>query len=216
MVDRLGLKLLEPAHHCSMAVLYAEMLAALTQYYMPPVPAAPSVIPVRLPPEVSVSVVVATYDRPEDLRRCLRCLRAQESPRQVDIIVVDNHPASGLTPPVMAEFPEVTLVCEPRQGSAYARNAGILASTGAIIVTTDDDVIVPADWLEKLLAPFVRNDVVLVTGNVLPLELETPAQHLFEAYGGFGRGFERLEVGREWFESFWPLSGADVETWRHG
>ena len=31
---------------------------------------------------------------------------------------------------------------------------------------------------------------------MLPLELETPAQHLFEALGGFGRGFQR-----RWFSA---------------
>ena len=33
-----------------------------------------------------------------------------------------------------------------------------------------------------------------VTGNVLPLELESAAQRFYEAYGGLGRGFERRAV----------------------
>jgi O-antigen biosynthesis protein len=39
-----------------------------------------------------------------------------------------------------------------------------------------------------------------VTGNVLPAELDTEAQRLFEAYGGLGRGFQRREFGSGWFE----------------
>ncbi len=158
----------------------------------------------------SVSIVVATFDRPDRLRNCLRQLKAQVSSRKIEIVIVDNHPASGVTAPVLAEFPDVRLVNEPRQGLAYARNAGFLASRGDLLVATDDDVIMPSDWLEKLLAPFADPNVMAVTGNVLPLELETEAQQLFEVYGGLGRGFKAKRVGRAWFHSFrWR----GVPTW---
>jgi len=137
----------------------------------------------------------------------------QKSTRALEIIVVDNNSSSGVAPLVMKDFPQVILINEPRQGTSYARNAGIGASTGDIIITLDDDEIVPPGWLEKLLAPFVRNDAMVVTGNVLPLELETPAQHLFELNGGFDRGYEPFEADRAWFESS-PLR--PVPTWRLG
>lgn len=168
---------------------------------------------IGLPPEIPVSIVVSTYDRPEDLRNCLRYLKGQNTPRQVEIVVVDNHPSSGRTPLVASEFQDIVLVREERKGLAYARNKGITASAGDIIVTTDDDVSVPEDWLEKLIAPFVREHVMAVTGNILPLELETRAQQLFEAYGGLGRGFEPLEADGEWFESF---RRSAVPTWTLG
>jgi GT2 family glycosyltransferase len=79
-------------------------------------------------------------------------------------------------------------------------------------VTTDDDVTVPPDWLEKLLSPFVQSNVVAVTGNVIPLELDTVAQRLFEAYGGLGRGFERRVVDGNWFRQF----RSAVPTWTLG
>jgi GT2 family glycosyltransferase len=170
-----------------------------------------------LPPEGnvegSVSVVVATLDRPDDLRGCLKALVAQRTSRRLEIIVVDNNPSSGLTPPVVAEFPGVRLTTEHRKGLSYARNKGIVVSTGDIIAATDDDTIMPDDWLENLIAPFARDCVMVVTGNVLPLELETPAQRYFEQYGGLGRGFARCEVGLDWFESFrWRA----VPTWSLG
>ena len=159
------------------------------------------------------SIVIATFDRPDDLRACLRSLMSQDSARPTEIIVVDNHPASGLAAGVVAEFPRARLVSEPRQGLSYARNAGIAASTGEIIVATDDDVVMPPDWLEKLLAPFARDDVMIVTGNVLPAELATRAQQLFEHYGGLGRGYLRVEAGGEWFGSWYREA---VPTWQLG
>lgn len=211
IIDHLGLKLLEPDRH--QGSLWADTLAALHQHYLPAEHEAVAAAPAGLPADVSVSVVLATRDRPDDLRHCLRCLVAQESPRQIEIIVVDNNPASGLTPPVVTEFPGVVLVREPRKGLSYARNAGIVASKGDIVIATDDDVTMPPGWLEKLVAPFSRADVMIVTGNVLPPELATPAQRLFERYGGLGRGFDRFEVGRDWFESFRRRA---VPTWELG
>lgn len=160
----------------------------------------------------SVSIIVATRDRPDDLRRCLSHLAAQQSPRAVEIVVVDNHPASGLTPPVVADFPGVTLVTESRAGLAYARNRGILASRGEFVVATDDDVIAPAGWLETLLRPFACLEVAVVTGNVLPLQLETEAQRLFEEYGGLGRGDKKRVADGDWF----IRCRAAVPTWQLG
>jgi GT2 family glycosyltransferase len=213
IVDRLDFKLLEVDRNQSMDSLWAETRAALNQHYMPLGDGAKVDMPTRLPTDVPVSIVVATHDRPDDLRECLGCLMAQESSRQVEIIVVDNNPSSGLTPPVVAEFPGVVLVNEPRKGLSYARNRGITASTGDIVIATDDDVTMPPAWLENLVAPFARPDVMIVTGNVWPLELATPAQRLFEEYGGLGRGFEPLEVGGDWFKSFRRRA---VPTWELG
>jgi O-antigen biosynthesis protein len=150
-----------------------------------------------------VSVIITTCDRPDDLRRCLQHLTQQSTPRRFEIIVADNRPASGLTPKVVAEFAAVRYVAEPRPGGSYGRNAAFVVSTGDIVVTVDDDVTVPPDWLEKLLAPMNRPEVMVVTGNVLPLELETPAQWMFENLkGGLGEGFKPFEADRSWLDSF--------------
>ncbi len=167
----------------------------------------------RLSNEVSVSVVVATYDRPDDLHKCLDQLTKQKTERAVEIIVVDNNAESGLTKPVVDNYPGVILVNETRKGLSYARNKGIYISKGKIILSTDDDVIVPTDWVENLVAPFKSADVMVVTGNVLPLELSTRSQQLFEQYGGLGRGFKEIKVTGEWFQLY--KRGA-VPTWKLG
>lgn len=185
--------------------------AMLVDHYRPEDEPA-EVETLKLPDDVSASIVVATYDRPDDLRKCLECLVAQTTLRKVEIIVVDNNPASGVTPGVVAEFPEVALIAETRKGLSYARNRGIAHSTGDMVVSTDDDVTMPSDWLERLIAPFARPEIMIVTGNILPLELETESQCLFEAYGGLGRGFEPRTVDRNWFDQFRTA----VQTWELG
>lgn len=169
----------------------------------------------RLSNEFSVSIIIPTRDRPEDLRNCLLSLSAQRTDRRIEIIAIDNNPQSDLTPQVLSEFPSVKLVTEWRRGASYARNAGIIASSGDICVFIDDDIVAPADWLENLIAPLANGEVGAVTGNVMPYELDSPTAKLFEGYanGGFNRGFSRWAADPQWFHSH-KIGGA--KTWLLG
>lgn len=170
------------------------------QRTQPPTDLAPSAPP--LSSAIAVTILVPTYDRPDVLRRCLQSLTQQDSPRPIRILVIDNHPASQLTPPIVAEFPGIELIAEAQAGSSRARNCGIQAVTTDILAMVDDDVVVPPQWLENLLAPLSRPEVTAVTGQVMPLELETHAQKLFEVFGGLGRGWQRREVDRAWADQY--------------
>jgi GT2 family glycosyltransferase len=151
------------------------------------------------------SVIVPTCGRTADLSDCLRTLRGLGYPR-FEILVVDNCPADPSTRRLADEVrrvdPRVRYVGESRPGSSVARNTGIAAARGELVAFTDDDVVVERDWLDWLVRPFVSDSRVdVVTGLVMPGELETQAQRWFEAYGGFGKGFDRrmydLEEHRE-------------------
>ncbi len=137
----------------------------------------------------AISVVVPTRDRPEELAACLESLAAlREQP--LEIIVVDNSPgASPATRQVVASFEKVRYVAEPRRGSSAARNAGVAASRGELIAFVDDDETVHPDWLAWLAGGFRDPRVGLVTGLVLPAELATEAQQIFEQRYSFARGY---------------------------
>lgn len=167
-------------------------------------------------PALSVSIIVGTCERPAALRRCLESLHLLRYRGKLEIIVVDNRPlspAAAEIAAVVAAFPTVSLVAEPRPGSSYARNAGVAAASGEIIAMTDDDMEVAPDWLEQLVEEFGREDVLAVTGNTLAAALETQAERDFEQYGGFCRGFKRLEFNQRWF--FRPRRRA-APTWQIG
>jgi O-antigen biosynthesis protein len=156
-------------------------------------------------PGVDISIVLATYDRPEMLVSCLNSLRAQVCERSFEVIVVDNHPQSGVTSRLKRQFeaadrPELRWLEEPERGLSRARNRGILAARGAVIVTTDDDVVAPPDWLGKLTVPLFedRSGVEAVTGNCLPQRQHTEAERLFEAYGGLRHGEQARVFDPQW------------------
>ncbi len=221
--EQIGLKILDPSGHLTPMYLQPYLTTLLHHHLsrsslaqLSPMVSSGSSSDY---PSTTISIVIGTFDRPHDLRQCLLSILAQKTCHSFTIIVVDNHPHSQHTPLVIAELTDkdpsypIQLISESRQGVSYARNTGILASTGDIIVTLDDDVTVPEGWLEALLDPFQRADVMAVTGNVLPLELNTPAQRVFEYYGGLGRGFERRVVDGDWFEKSWRHA---VPTWELG
>ena len=159
-----------------------------------------------------LSVIVCTRDRPDALERCLASLTAQHSaPGQ--IIVVDNsahRSAEGVT----ERFAGVEHVHEARPGLSIARNTGILASRGALIAFTDDDVEVRPSWSGEIARAFSKVDVEAVTGLVLPARLDTPAQCYFQfKMGGLGAGCTPLIFDQRFFEET-RKTGAQV--WRIG
>jgi len=147
-----------------------------------------------------VTVAVCTRDRTTSLSLCLDALTRLNYPT-LDLLVVDNAPHNDATERlVRGRFPGMRYVRENRPGLDWARNRAIQEARGEIIAFTDDDAVPDPNWVRAIVCVFLENpEVMAVTGLVLPYELETPAQMLFEQYGGFGKGFERkwYRVGRE-------------------
>jgi len=149
----------------------------------------------RRPREASLSVTVAvcTRNRADTLGECLDALAAIDYPADLlDILIVDNAPSDDSTWEVVARYPSMRYVREPRPGLDWARNRAVREARGEIVAYTDDDVSVDPAWVRALAAAFVEEPhAMCVTGLVLPDEIDTDAQLLFEKYGGFGRGFRR-------------------------
>jgi GT2 family glycosyltransferase len=164
--------------------------------------------PAEAAPFPSLTVVICTKDRPDNLTRCLEQLLKVEqlgeasfqnlaSSPGFEILVVDNAPSDERTKSLVSNLPGVRYVCEPRAGLDFARNRGLAEAKGEIIAYLDDDVVVDRHWLTGLREAWAENpDAGAFTGLVLAYELVTEAQILFEQRGGFARGFEKIRYGR--------------------
>ena len=163
----------------------------------------PSDRPLREPVPV-VTVVMPTCGRTPELARTLDSLAALDYP-SFEVVVVDNAPHLERTARIVAEraTPDsrARYTSEPRPGVAHARNRGLAAAKGQIIAFADDDVIVDRQWLRALVDAFADRDIAAVTGQVLPRELETPAQLWIEQYGGFGKGSRRTRFDRDGYDT---------------
>ncbi|BAZ24756.1 glycosyl transferase family protein [Kalymmatonema gypsitolerans NIES-4073] len=125
-----------------------------------------------------ISVCVATYQRPEGLKRLLDGINQLtfskcETPN-LEVIVVDND-STGAARAVCSvkenDFKGVLKYCiEPTRGISYSRNkalASINKDTDFVAFIDDDEVPDPS-WLDELLFVQQKYDADVVTGPVLP------------------------------------------------
>lgn len=113
-----------------------------------------------------VSVVIPTHDRAAELARSAAAVLAVDYPRErFEVIVVD----AGSAEPVAVEGVDATLALASRDANR-ARNAGISAAHGELVVLIDDDVVVPPGWLRALVAGAARwPEVECFGGPVKPV-----------------------------------------------
>ncbi len=149
----------------------------------------------------SVTAVLCTHGRPAYAARCLDSLQKITfppgfSPTKLEVLLVDNAPANSQTRELVKKFPGIHYICEKKPGLDFARNRAWSEATGAIVAYIDDDVVVDRGWLHGLLEAYRAYPAAGgFTGLVLPFELATQAQFLFEKRGGFRKGFRRIVYG---------------------
>jgi glycosyltransferase involved in cell wall biosynthesis len=122
-----------------------------------------------------VSVVIASRNRAEQLRRCIEALRRSPPPPgwSAEAVVVDNG-STDATPAVVATAGaaagplSVRYVAEPRRGKAFAVNTGTSAAAGALVAFLDDDVEPEPAWLGEIVKRFRREPGLgLLAGRVV-------------------------------------------------
>ena len=144
---------------------------------------------------MSLSAAICTRHRPVQLERALHSLQAQREPLS-EILVVDNAPTDDATRRLVQDrFPGVRYIREPRQGLDIARNRALRESRGDLVAFLDDDAVADPVWSRHIRQVFAADpSVAICTSRVEALALDTDAQRLFEANGGFSRGLDRIHL----------------------
>jgi GT2 family glycosyltransferase len=111
------------------------------------------------------SVIVATKDRPDHAARVVEQALGQ-APEGCDVWVVDQSEA-GLRARLLAALdPRARLLCLPPVGLPAARNAGLAASSGEIVVFFDDDVLLDPGCVQGHLDAYEDPWVGGVVGRI--------------------------------------------------
>lgn len=121
------------------------------------------------PDPVEFSLVICTRDRLVDLEPTLRCVleTLMEARLSWEVLVVDNGSTDAT-----AEVAERMLagrgrvVHESQQGLARARNTGIEAARGDVLVFIDDDISLSPSWVHAMEEGFGRAEVHALGGPV--------------------------------------------------
>lgn len=98
---------------------------------------------------MSVDIVIAVFNQLHYTRTCLETLRASVSP-EVNVFVIDNGSTDG-TDSYLATQPWVKVIANSEnRGCAAAWNQGVRAGSSPWVVVMNNDVILPAGWLDGL------------------------------------------------------------------
>lgn len=113
----------------------------------------------------TVSIIIPCYNSPDLLRVLLEELRGQSYPhRLLEVVVVDDGSRNPIDAVVLAprakmsDFASIRMVRHSNnRGRAAARNSGVRASTGELLVFTDVDGVPDAGFVEMLVLCLERS-----------------------------------------------------------
>ncbi|MFN2527810.1 MAG: glycosyltransferase family 2 protein [Candidatus Baltobacteraceae bacterium] len=127
-----------------------------------------------------ISVVIPTYNRLEELQHTIPSLLAQDLPRdQYELIVADSQSSDGTAEylaQVARDAPGVRHLPGAYSGRGAARNAGIAAAAGELVLFNDSDIIASPDLLRRHSDRHETGEKIAVVG----LEVQVKNLHEYE------------------------------------
>jgi len=104
----------------------------------------------------TLSVLIATKNRPQALQTCVQSILAQE-PKPLEIVIIDQSPTGG--PPIAngqgTSFVSVRHISKPNlSGLTQARNLAVSLASGTVLLFLDDDVELAPGYVREILGFF--------------------------------------------------------------
>jgi O-antigen biosynthesis protein len=164
----------------------------------------------------SLSVVIATRNRPAVLDACLDASARQDYPA-LELIVIDSAPR------IAADEVSVRRGARYRRldlpGASRARNHGARMAGGEVVLFLDDDAVPQPGCFRMIVSGFRDARIMVVTGRTVLAAQDARTDAAFEASGGFdpgptGRVVDAATPG--WFElvNFGGLGAGAVMAFR--
>ena len=101
---------------------------------------------------LDLSLIISTRNRAESLQRTLRAVEQVQTRADWELVVVNNG-STDETATILDSFAtssclNLLVIQESTPGLANARNAGVRAASGEILIFTDDDCLPATDFIE--------------------------------------------------------------------
>lgn len=156
---------------------------------------------------VRISIILCSYGRTESCARTVAAIGQVDVPAGLacELVLVKNGPLdpgqTNADDASLANGIVMRTYHEAQTGKSRALNTALAQARGDIFMFTDDDIIPPHDWLEKLAGPILRGEADGVAGDVcIPSHLDPywlpPAQRAWLAdMGALALGNSARMVG---------------------
>lgn len=142
----------------------------------------------------SASVVVPGYREADRIPRCLDSLAGQDA----EVVVVAGDDGTRAAAEAHAACDRV--VDDEGNGAGAARNRGVEAATGEVLLFTDADTTVPPDWVANHCRHYADPDTVGVGGPARPLDGGWKDRVLFKLLSDY------------WYRVSWPVGFVQLPT----
>jgi cellulose synthase/poly-beta-1,6-N-acetylglucosamine synthase-like glycosyltransferase len=171
------------------------------------VPAGPALV--DGPAAFTVSVIIPTRDRPDDLDACLDSIVRSCRTAMAEVIVVDD--ASTVPVSSVVRVPDqlrLRVIRNERPiGAAASRNAAATVATGDALAFLDDDARIPEQWF-RVVQRELRPDRAAITGPVLGFDRCVVARARQQRYD---RRYQNVSTG----QAVDFLAGGNSVVWSH-
>lgn len=108
-----------------------------------------------------LSIIIPVHNAAQTIKRCLQAVQLQRLPpgASCELIVVDDG-STDETAVIIETFSVTTIHHKRKRGAAAARNSGIAAAQGEIILFTDADCLPQENWVQEMIRPFADRAVI--------------------------------------------------------
>jgi cellulose synthase/poly-beta-1,6-N-acetylglucosamine synthase-like glycosyltransferase len=122
-------------------------------------------------PQVPVSVIIPARNEAGNIEKCLKSLQQQDYPTPLlEVILVDDHSTdhtSDKAQPYLSNHIKFFSLPEGQSGKKAALAYGISQASGALMLTTDADCVVPQQWVRMMAACYEKTGAKFIAGPVI-------------------------------------------------
>ena len=161
-----------------------------------------------------VSIIIPTYNRCDRLGKALLSLNELDYDKNKLEVIVVNDGSKDNTEKVVKETSKklsykLKYFYQKNKKLSAARNLAINNSSGEIIVSVDDDMLFPKEWLKKLIKPLEKRDFGAVGGPSICPSFATTFQRSVDhcmttSFVGTGG---MIGTTKKSFVKYWPRGG---------
>ncbi|MBF0327749.1 MAG: glycosyltransferase family 2 protein [Nitrospirae bacterium] len=168
---------------------------------------------------LTASIIIPTYNRPDDLKKCIESILVQ-TVIPYEVIVVDDGNLDRLPFEEECRKSGIKYIYHKKKirGLTASRNSGIKLATGDIIFFLDDDVILFPDYVEEILRVYEGDQKEIVGGvggeiaNPKPITSVQKIRRIFNIIF-LVSGFHEGKVLPSGFCTNYGTTGSPIHEW---
>ncbi|HUO50448.1 MAG TPA: glycosyltransferase family A protein [Candidatus Paceibacterota bacterium] len=139
---------------------------------------------------MKLSFSIPAHNEEKRIGQCLESVQKEIARAKMESdteIVVVNNASNDRTKEIALSYPGVRVVDEMQKGLTHARQAGFVASTGALIANVDADTMVPPGWLDTVMRAFEKDpQLVALSGPYIYFDLSPAARFFVKVFYAVG------------------------------